>query len=108
MTAPTTEQPLATGTATLALTAAVVSGALVAGLDHADRFRGHAMRGAKLGKHADIASTALAEGEIVTGDDAARADLAGEDVADEILCAGGGERRAETEHQHGVGARGSE
>lgn len=30
MTAPTTEQPLATGTATLALTAAVVSGALVA------------------------------------------------------------------------------
>ena len=47
---------------------------------------------------------ALAEAEIVAGDDAGRADLPREHVSDELLGVHRGQRGGELEHQHGVGA----
>ena len=55
-------------------------------------------------QHLDIAAAALAEGEVVAGDDARRADLLGQQLADEILGAGRGQLGVEVEHQHRVGA----
>ena len=50
-----------------------------------------------------IAAALVAEGEILAGDHARRADLLGQQLGDEILGGGRGELRVELEHQHRVG-----
>ena len=45
---------------------------------------------------------ALAEAEVVAGHDARRADLAGEQPRDELLCAGLAQLLVELEHQHRI------
>ncbi len=78
--------------------------ALAVEQDLRHRLGGDAVLGADGLEQGGIAGAALAEAEIVAGDDACGADLPAEDVGDEILGVFRGELAVELEHQHGVGA----
>ena len=73
-------------------------------VDRRDRVDREAVGLAEQLQHLDIAAAALAEGEILAGDDAGRADPADQIVGDEIGRGDRGELGAEMEDQHRIRA----